>query len=64
MLLSYLPQNCEDDAPRRSYTEGDELRPVLNEIIPTNPNQPYDMREVINGVVDEGSFFEVSILLI
>jgi propionyl-CoA carboxylase beta chain len=58
MLISYLPQNCEDDAPRNSYTEGDELRPVLNEIIPTNPNQPYDMREVINGVVDEGSFFE------
>jgi len=58
MLLSYLPQNCEDDAPRSSYTDGDELRPALNEIIPANPNQPYDMREVINGVVDSGSFFE------
>ncbi len=59
ILLSYLPQNCEDDAPRKPYTEGDEVRPVLNEIIPSNPNQPYDMREVINGVVDDGSFFEV-----
>jgi propionyl-CoA carboxylase beta chain len=57
-LLGYLPQNCEDDAPKRAYTEGNESRPGLNEIIPTNPNQPYDMREVINGVVDEGSFFE------
>jgi len=32
---------------------------VLNDIIPANPNQPYDMREVINGTVDENSFFEV-----
>jgi len=58
-LLSFLPQNCEDDAPKRAYTEGNETRPGLNEIIPTNPNQPYDMRDVVHGVVDEGSFFEV-----
>jgi propionyl-CoA carboxylase beta chain len=58
-LLSYIPQNCEDEVPRLDYTPGDELRPVLNSIIPANPNQPYDMREVINGVVDDGSFFEV-----
>jgi propionyl-CoA carboxylase beta chain len=58
-LLSYLPQNCEDTAPRKPYTEGNELRPALNTIIPANPNQPYDMREVISGVVDEQSFFEV-----
>jgi propionyl-CoA carboxylase beta chain len=58
-LLSYLPQNCEDDAPRLPYTLGNEKRDVLNSIIPSNPNQPYDMREVITGTVDEGSFFEV-----
>lgn len=58
-LLSYLPQNCEDDAPRVSYSTLNENRPVLNEIIPVNPNQPYDMREVVMGIVDEGSFFEV-----
>ncbi|MBT1702121.1 acyl-CoA carboxylase subunit beta [Chryseosolibacter indicus] len=58
-LLSYVPQNCEDPAPKLSYTPGDELRPALNDIIPANPNQPYDMRDVIHGVVDEGSFFEV-----
>lgn len=58
-LLSYLPQNCEDDAPRVTYSLGDESRARLNEIIPTNPNQPYDMREVVNGIVDEDSFFEV-----
>ena len=58
-LLSYIPQNCEDEAPRSPYTMGNEKRPALNDIIPANPNQPYDMREVINGVVDDGSFFEV-----
>jgi propionyl-CoA carboxylase beta chain len=58
-LLSYIPQNCEDDAPRLPYTAGNEKRPQLNSIIPSNPNQPYDMREVINGVVDDSSFFEV-----
>jgi propionyl-CoA carboxylase beta chain len=58
-LMSYVPQNCEDPAPRLPYTAGNEKRPALNEIIPANPNQPYDMREVINGVVDDGSFFEV-----
>ncbi len=58
-LLSYVPQNCEDEVPRLPYTIGDEARPALNEIIPSNPNQPYDMRDVINGVVDADSFFEV-----
>jgi propionyl-CoA carboxylase beta chain len=58
-LLSYIPQNCEDDAPRLPYTPGNEKRPALNNLIPANPNQPYDMREVINGVVDDGTFFEV-----
>ncbi len=58
-LLSYIPQNCEDDVPMLPYTRGDEKRTVLNEIIPPNPNQPYDMREVIAGIVDAESFFEV-----
>lgn len=58
-LFSYIPQNCEETAPSYPYTPADEKRPALNEIVPANPNQPYDMREVISGVVDEGSFFEV-----
>lgn len=58
-LLSYLPQNCEDDVPRVAYTPGNEERPALNDIIPANPNQPYDMREVIQSVVDADTFFEV-----
>ena len=59
-LLSYLPQNCEEDAPRLSYSDGqDELRPQLNEVVPNNPNQPYDMRDVVNGLADANSFMEV-----
>lgn len=56
-ILSYIPQNCEDEAPRLSYTPSDEKRSVLNSVIPANPNQPYDMRDVITNVVDDGSFF-------
>jgi propionyl-CoA carboxylase beta chain len=58
-ILSYLPQNCEESPPALHYVEGDERRAALNEIVPPNPNQPYDMREVIHGVVDNESFFEV-----
>ncbi len=59
-LLSYMPQNCEDFAPFAPYeTKENEKRPELNNIIPENPNQPYDMREVIDLVADENSFFEV-----
>ena len=58
-LFSYIPQNCEETSPRLSYQPGDEGRPSLDDIIPANPNQPYDMRDVVNGIVDEGSFFEV-----
>jgi propionyl-CoA carboxylase beta chain len=58
-LLSYVPQNCEEDAPSVEYQAGDENREKLNEIIPNNPNQPYDIREVIDGTVDADSFYEV-----
>lgn len=59
-LLSYIPQNCEEEAPSIPYDKPEsESRPKLNSIIPENPNQPYDMREVIDGVIDEGTFFEV-----
>lgn len=58
-LLSYMPQNCEDEAPRLPYQSGNEERPSLDDIIPENPNQPYDMKEVIFQIVDENSFTEV-----
>lgn len=58
-LLSYMPANCEEDPPRLPYEAGDEARPALNSIIPDNPNQPYDIRDVIAGVADKESFTEV-----
>lgn len=58
-LLSYIPQNCEEESPVYPYTMGDELRPALDRIMPENPNHPYDIREVITEVADVDSFFEV-----
>lgn len=58
-LLSYMPQNCEEDAPVYPYEAGNELRTKLNEIVPENANQPYDIKEVIEEVVDTDSFLEV-----
>jgi propionyl-CoA carboxylase beta chain len=58
-LLSYIPQNCEEKALDLPYTSKDEKVEALNNIVPENPNQPYDIREVIDGVIDENSFFEV-----
>jgi propionyl-CoA carboxylase beta chain len=59
-MLSYMPQNCEDKAPVYPYETGsDEVRKALNDIIPANPNQPYDMREIIEHMVDSDSFLEV-----
>lgn len=58
-LLSYMPSNCEETTPRRSYSGGMESRPKLNTIIPENPNQPYDIRDIINEVIDDtDEFFE------
>lgn len=58
-LFSYIPQNCEDGAAGIEYKPGNEIRPALNDVVPDNPNMPYDMREVISQVVDERTFFEV-----
>jgi len=59
-LMSYLPQNNMEDSPFVPTTD-DPLRanPELDSIIPDNPNKPYDMKEVIKKVVDEGHFFEI-----
>lgn len=59
-LLSYIPSNCEEMPPSLPYeSKGDEVREKLDSILPDNPNQPYEMRDVIDGIVDENSFFEV-----
>ena len=58
-LLSYIPQNNKETTPKLAYVLNDEMRPQLNTIVPDNANKPYDMHEVIKGVIDEDSFFEI-----
>jgi propionyl-CoA carboxylase beta chain len=58
-LVSYMPQNCEETTPKIQYDASNEKREKLNTIIPANANQPYDIREVIEEVVDGQSFMEV-----
>ncbi|MBX2904261.1 MAG: acyl-CoA carboxylase subunit beta [Chitinophagales bacterium] len=58
-LLSFIPQNCEEEAPALTYEVSDEVRPKLNAVIPENPQQPYDIRDVIAELADADSFFEV-----
>ena len=58
-LLSYIPQNCEEEPPFKDYTPSNEKRGKLDSIIPENANQPYDIRDVISEVIDADSFMEV-----
>lgn len=58
-LLSYLPQSNKEKPKNLSYILNDEVREKLGAIIPDNPNKPYDMHEVISGIIDEDSFFEI-----
>jgi len=59
-LLSFLPGNNLDDAPRRSGDDtGDREDESLDTLVPMSPNQPYDMLDVIHTIADEGYFLEV-----
>ncbi len=59
-LMSFLPLNYLDRTPEREFDRS-RLTPIkeLDNIIPDNPNKPYDMKEVIRLLVDDGDFFEV-----
>ncbi|MCY3835060.1 MAG: acyl-CoA carboxylase subunit beta [Anaerolineaceae bacterium] len=59
-LLSFLPQNNLEDPPIAA-TSDDPLRTEasLDEIIPENPNRPYDMKHIIQQIVDDGVLFEI-----
>ncbi len=58
-LISYLPQNNQQKAADLPYSLGDELREGLADIVPESSNKPYDMHAVINGIIDQDSFFEI-----
>ncbi len=60
-VLSYLPSNCEELPPALAYAPADELRPALDVLVPENAQQPYDIREAIQGTIDDGSFCEVQV---
>jgi propionyl-CoA carboxylase beta chain len=59
-FMSFLPQNNLELPPRvESGDDPDRMDPDLDTLVPDNPNKPYDMREVVSRIVDDGEFFEV-----
>jgi propionyl-CoA carboxylase beta chain len=59
-LIGYIPQNCEEKVPMKPSKEPDSSKAeALNDLVPLNPNKPYDIKDVIDGVMDKDSFYEV-----
>lgn len=59
-LMGFIPQNNTEPPPTRKTSDPEDRRDEkLLEIIPDNPNHPYDMRDVIKCIVDDGEFLEV-----
>src|SRR5947208_2408085 len=59
-LLSFIPSNNLDDPPRRPCTDPiDRADTALDKIVPAESNQPYDIKDVIHSIIDDGYFFEV-----
>ncbi len=59
-LMDYLPSNCEEKPPRINSTAPDAQKAAaLDTVVPENPNKPYDIKEIIEGLVDAESFYEV-----
>ena len=59
-LLSFLPSNNMEDPPIvETDDDPDRMDESLNTVIPDNPNAPYDMKDVIRAIVDNGEFYEV-----
>lgn len=59
-LLAYLPQNCEESPPLRSTSDPPGREALeLDDVVPENPNKPYDMHAVIRPIVDDSRFFEI-----
>jgi propionyl-CoA carboxylase beta chain len=59
-LLGYIPSNNLDDPPRRSSGDpSGRTNESLNSLVPEDPQKPYDMLDVIRGIVDDAEFFEV-----
>jgi len=61
--MSYLPENCRDKRPNKPWTDEDRLsqtsNELLNNIIPQDPNKPYDMSFIIKNIADRNEFYEI-----
>lgn len=58
-LLDYIPQNNMDDVPARAYEAPQVSGSYLRDLIPEQANKPYDVRDVLIGIVDKNTFFEI-----
>ena len=59
-LFRYVPSNNVEDPPRGPATDPRDRRDeALLEVVPDNPNKPYDMHDVIRRIIDDGTFYEV-----
>ncbi len=59
-LMSYIPQNCEEKTPHLDEREPDSAKAAaLDNLVPMNANKPYNIKDVIEGVMDKDSFYEV-----
>ncbi|MGK2960676.1 MAG: acyl-CoA carboxylase subunit beta [Gemmatimonadaceae bacterium] len=59
-LFRYIPSNNLEDPPRRTSKDPRDRRDeALLDVVPDNPNKPYDMHDVIRRVIDDGTFYEV-----
>ncbi|WP_164668677.1 acyl-CoA carboxylase subunit beta [Virgibacillus doumboii] len=58
-LIGYLPANSQEKAPLKEFKLNDETRPELTDIVPFSATRPYDVKKVIEQVVDPDSFYEI-----
>ncbi|MGP4072410.1 acyl-CoA carboxylase subunit beta [Piscibacillus sp. B03] len=58
-LVQYLPQNHDEKTPKATVPEQQDFRDELTDLIPFDSIRPYDVRTIINEVVDQDSFFEI-----
>ncbi|TVR13041.1 MAG: acyl-CoA carboxylase subunit beta [Balneolaceae bacterium] len=59
-MITYIPQNCEEKVPDVDPVAPDsKLASALDDLVPLNPNKPYNIKDAINGVMDKDTFYEV-----
>jgi propionyl-CoA carboxylase beta chain len=59
-LLTFFPSNCQEKPPLKASSDDPErIDPALNKIVPENPAKPYDIKEIVQSVVDDHYFYEV-----